>query len=107
VCNLAAQHAFAGSSFWVRDAKSGWFLYHKLVYIVGGMLLPLEVLPDALERFARLTPFAAMAYAPARIASGHLEPHLLAEQLGWTVAAVLLALATFRAGEARLAGAAG
>jgi ABC-type uncharacterized transport system permease subunit len=24
-CNLAAQHAFAGSAFWLNDAKSGWF----------------------------------------------------------------------------------
>src|SRR6185437_5793430 len=30
-CNLAAQHAFAGAAFWLRDARSTWFLYQKLV----------------------------------------------------------------------------
>src|SRR5207302_846453 len=33
--NLIAQHAFAGAAFWVRDARSTWFLYQKLVFILG------------------------------------------------------------------------
>src|SRR5919106_2861245 len=44
-CNLMAQHAFAGGAFWIRDARASWFLYQKLIFLLGGMLLPLELMP--------------------------------------------------------------
>lgn len=101
-CNLAAQHAFAGAAFWLRDARSTWFLYQKLVFLLGGMLLPLEFMPRALADVARGLPFAAMAYAPARLASGHVEPWLLAVQAGWLAVLLGSAAAVFAAGERRL-----
>jgi ABC-2 type transport system permease protein len=101
-CNLVAQHAFAAISFWVRDARSTWFLYQKLVFVVGGMLLPLEVLPTTMANVAKLLPFMAMAYAPARLAAGHLEPALLVLQLGWLVVLAGLAVLAFSRGERRL-----
>lgn len=101
-CNLAAQFAFAGAAFWLRDAGSAWFLYQKLVFILGGMLIPLEALPDWLHRVASVLPFRAMSYTPARLASGHFEPVLLVEQLGWLVVLLAGAAAIFRAGERRL-----
>jgi len=100
--NVVAQHAFAASAFWVRSAGSAWFLYQKLVFVLGGMLIPLEVFPGWLETTARLLPFQAMAYAPARLAAGHLEPWLLLEQLGWLAVLALLATAVFRRGERHL-----
>jgi ABC-2 type transport system permease protein len=103
--NLVAQHAFAAAAFWVRDAKGTWFLYQKLVFVLGGMLLPLEVLPAKLESMAKLLPFMAMAYAPARLASGHLEPALLAVQAFWLAVVWLAAVKVFAAGERRLLGA--
>lgn len=101
-CNLVAQHAFAAASFWIRDSRSTWFLYQKLVFVLGGMLMPLEVLPDGAEAVARYLPFMAMAYAPARIASGHFEPWLLAVQLAWLVALAAAAVYAFGRGEERL-----
>lgn len=101
-CNLAATHAVAALSFWIRDAKSGWFLYQKLLFILGGMLLPLQVLPDRLHDVAAALPFMAMVYAPARIASGHFEPELLLVQAGWLVVLTTAAAAIFAAGERRL-----
>jgi viologen exporter family transport system permease protein len=101
-CNLAAQHAFAGAAFWLRDARSTWFLYQKLVFLLGGMLLPLEFLPAPLADTARALPFSAMAYVPARLLSGHVEPWLLAVQVGWLAALVAAAAAVFHAGERRL-----
>ena len=101
-CNLVAQHAFAGASFWIRDARSTWFLYQKCVFVVGGMLLPIEVLPPFLERSAMLLPFVAMAYVPARLASGHLEVRLLLLQAAWLVGLSAAALGVFSRGERRL-----
>lgn len=101
-CNLAAQFAFAGTAFWLRDAGSAWFLYQKLVFIMGGMLIPLEALPDWLHRTASVLPFQAMSYTPARLASGHFEPALLVVQAGWLAILLAAAGAVFRAGERRL-----
>ena len=101
-CNLAAQHAFAGAAFWIRDARSTWFLYQKLVFILGGMLMPLQVLPGWLHALAGALPFMAMAYAPARLASGHLDPQLLVVQLAWLAVLAGAAAAVFGAGERRL-----
>jgi ABC-2 type transport system permease protein len=101
-CNVAAMHAFAGGGFWLRDTRSAWFLYMKLVFLLGGLLIPLELLPPSVEAVARALPFMAMAYAPARLASGHVEPSLLLVQAGWFVALAALAAYVFAAGERRL-----
>ena len=101
-CNLVGQHGFAALTFWVRESRTAWFLYQKLVFVVGGMLMPLEVLPDGLETVARFLPFMAMAYAPARLAAGHFEPVLLLVQLAWLAAIALAATAVFTRGEERL-----
>ena len=101
-CNLIAQHAFAGIAFWLRDARSMWFLYHKLVFVLGGMLLPLQVMPSWLHTIASWLPFAAMAYVPARLASGHVEPQLLLVQVGWLIVLWWAARKVFTAGERRL-----
>lgn len=102
VANLVTQHAVAATAFWLRDAGSVWFLYLKAVFIMGGMIIPLELLPDGLERASLLLPFRAMAYAPARLAAGHAEPGLLLEQVVWIAILGVLASAVFRAGERRL-----
>lgn len=102
VGNLVTQHAFASAAFWLRDTKSSWFLYQKLVFMLGGMLIPLEILPRPLELTAKALPFAAFAYAPARLASGHFEPWWLVVQAAWLVVLGRLAIKTFAAGERRL-----
>lgn len=102
IANLLAQHTVAAAAFWLRDAGSIWFLYLKLVFITGGMIIPLELLPNSLERASLLLPFRAMAYAPARLAAGFWEPHLLLEQVLWIGVLGALAVAAFGAGERRL-----
>ena len=54
------------------------------------------------ELLGGLTTFMAMAYVPARLASGHVEPQLLAVQLGWLVVLIAVAHTVFAAGERRL-----
>jgi ABC-2 type transport system permease protein len=100
--NLFAQHTVAAIAFWIRDAGSIWFLYMKAVFILGGMIIPLELLPDGLQRFAMFLPFRAMAYVPARFAAGFWEPALLLEQLIWIGVLAVGASVAFRAGERRL-----
>jgi ABC-2 type transport system permease protein len=100
--NLLAQHAVAAIAFWIRDAGSIWFLYMKAVFITGGMIIPLELLPDGVQHAAMFMPFRAMAYVPARLAAGYWEPELLLEQLLWIGVMGAVATAAFGAGERRL-----
>ena len=100
--SIAAQHAFGGIAFWLRDARSTWFLWSKLVFLAGGLLLPLELLPAGFADVARVLPWAAMAYVPGRIASGDLDPWLIAGQLAWLAVSLVLAVGVFALGERRL-----
>jgi ABC-2 type transport system permease protein len=100
--NIASTHAFGGIAFWLLDAKASWFFFQKLVFLPGGMLIPLELLPHPLEVASRLLPFATMAYVPGRIAAGHADPLLLVWQAGWLAALLAMAVAVFAAGERRL-----
>jgi ABC-2 type transport system permease protein len=100
--NLAAQHSFAAIAFWVNDSKAAWFLYQKLVFLVGGMLLPLELFPPLLAGISRFLPFWTMSYVPARLLSGHLEPWLLLLQGGWLVLLMGCAAAVFGMGQRKL-----
>jgi ABC-2 type transport system permease protein len=102
IANLLAQHAVAAIAFWIRDAGSVWFLYLKAVFITGGMIIPLELLPDGVQHAAMLMPFRAMAYVPARLAAGYWEPMLFVEQLVWIGVLGVVAVAAFGAGERRL-----
>jgi ABC-2 type transport system permease protein len=102
IANLLAQHAVAAIAFWIRDAGSVWFLYLKAVFITGGMIIPLELLPDGVQHAAMLMPFRTMAYVPARLAAGYWEPMLFVEQLIWIGILAVVAVAAFGAGERRL-----
>lgn len=102
VCNVSAQHAFAAMAFWQHEAKGAWFIYQKFVFILGGMLLPLQIFPEWLQTAAWVTPFWTMSYAPARLAAGFEEPGLLAGQLAWAAVLFAAAVAAFAAGERRM-----
>lgn len=101
-CNVVAQHAFAASSFWQSEAKAAWFLYQKLIFLVGGMLLPLQIFPAWLQQVSWALPFWTMSYAPARLAAGFWEPWLILGQIGWLMALYWIATVAFAAGERHL-----
>jgi ABC-2 type transport system permease protein len=100
--NITAQHAFASASFWIRETGAAWFLYQKLVFMLGGMLIPMQLLPQWMHSIALATPFPSMAYIPARLASGHVEPQLLLVQLAWLAAVSAFAAFVFSRGERHL-----
>lgn len=101
-CDIAASLAFGAVSFWLRDAKTSWFLYQKLLFLLGGLLLPLQLLPDWLSELCFSLPFWTMAYAPARILSGQLEWQLLIGQAAWLAGLAAAAAVLFALGERRL-----
>ena len=58
------------SAFWLHDCSPLYWIWQKCVFILGGLMLPLEVYPDALRLPAEWTPFAAMLSGVGRQAFG-------------------------------------
>lgn len=54
-------------AFWFEDAKALAFIYQKILFTAGGMLLPLEVFPLWLETIGKYLPFSYVAYYPAKL----------------------------------------
>ena len=63
------------SAFWVVDTNPCFLVWQKLVFVLGGLLFPLEIYPEWLQRLAHLTPFPLICWAPGRMALGW-EPQL-------------------------------
>ncbi len=92
-------------AFWVEDTAAFLFIYDRFLMILGGMLLPLELFPSAIERLARVLPFSAVVYAPARVFVDPQREQVLAlvtRQLLWLAVAIIVAGALFRYAERRL-----
>lgn len=52
-------------SFWLTDATPLYWVLGKLLFILGGLMLPLELYPQWLQSIARFTPFPYLLAGPA------------------------------------------
>ncbi|WP_282941052.1 ABC-2 family transporter protein [Paenibacillus sp. RC67] len=66
--NFLLNMALALCAFWVEETRGLEFVYHKLLFTIGGMLMPLELFPQALQSVCRWLPFQTVLYFPARTA---------------------------------------
>jgi ABC-2 type transport system permease protein len=54
------------AAFITEEVRAFEWIYQKLIFILGGFLLPLDLYPTWLQPIAKATPFAAAIYGPAR-----------------------------------------
>lgn len=54
-------------AFWVEETRGMEFVLNKLQFTIGGMLLPIDLMPDGLQRICAWLPFQATLYSPARM----------------------------------------
>ena len=81
---LAALHVWIGLlAFWLHDVSPVYWVCQKLMFVLGGLMLPLEVYPAVIQRIAALTPFPAVLAGPASVmlAGGGATPAALARDL--------------------------
>jgi ABC-2 type transport system permease protein len=80
-------------SFWLHDCMPIYMVWQKLVFVLGGLMLPLSIYPAWLQSIALASPFAAMLYGPGRLVIGEADaPTTLALHLiGWCALAGLIA----------------
>ena len=80
----AALHVWIGLlAFWLHDVSPVYWVCQKLMFVLGGLMLPLGVYPGAVQRVAAFTPFPALLAGPASfmLAGGGIAPATLARDL--------------------------
>jgi ABC-2 type transport system permease protein len=53
------------TAFWIEDISAFRWIQDKLIFVLGGMLIPLSFFPLFLQKIALVLPFSYVAYAPA------------------------------------------
>ena len=99
------QHAITMLCFWSERASAlERFLFMPYLFL-SGMLAPLDLYPEAVRRFALLTPFPSMLYLPAQLASGGPIDAVAGFQTVaiWLAVLIPLNLVLWRAGVRRYA----
>jgi ABC-2 type transport system permease protein len=93
------------TAFVVEDISAFQWIYQKMAFIFGGLLIPLDFYPAWLQAICRALPFSSIIYAPARL---FVTPSLAAfatvfgMQLVWIVALGTLLMLTYRRGITQL-----
>jgi ABC-2 type transport system permease protein len=54
-------------TFWLEDTSGLFLIYSRITMILGGMLIPIELFPDAFQPILRALPFSSVVYGPARM----------------------------------------
>lgn len=86
-------------AFVIEDVAAFEWIYAKLILVLGGVLLPLDFLPDGFRRVAEALPFAYTTWAPARLfvsPDPHLFVRLFGIQLAWLAVLTLLVAWVYR-----------
>jgi len=85
------------AAFVTEEVTPFEWIYQKLTFVLGGMMIPLDFYPAWLQTIARATPFAYMTYGPARLfvaPNAHMFISIMSGQIIWLIImSSLLALA--------------
>lgn len=85
---------------WGAHSRPGFLIMQKLLFLLGGLLIPLDIYPVWLQKIAWATPFPAILYGPASFVFGKSSGDtlmLLGIQLFWICATLGIALVLFTA----------
>ena len=85
-------------AFWTEETNSFALIFNRLTLVLGGVLVPLTILPEPLHSIAQALPFSAILYGPAQTLI-HFEVYqfawLLVQQVLTLVVGSLILLAVY------------
>ncbi|MEW6285955.1 MAG: ABC-2 family transporter protein [Chloroflexota bacterium] len=93
------------SAFLVEEVSPFMWIYQKLVFILGGFLIPLDFYPNWLQAIAKSLPFAYMIYGPSKLfvaPSVELLVNVLSMQAVWILVLGAILTLSYRRGVAYL-----
>lgn len=89
------------TSFWLEENTAFMWIYSKLVFTLGGMLIPLDMFPEWLKNISLKLPFAFVTYGPAKLAvnfSFNNFLYVFSYQIVYLVIFIFISLAVFNKG---------
>ncbi len=94
--------------FWFLEVSSLLFVFMLFSFFLSGHMFPLTLLPDGIEPFVQFLPFKYLAYFPAAIFLGKVEPDALPMELGvqfaWLVFFIVVCRFAYSRGMKRYSG---
>jgi len=94
------------AAFVTEDVAPFEWIYQKFIFILGGMMIPIDFYPQWLQKLSRAMPFSYIMYGPARmLVTPDLKRFfsLLGGQLAWFAGLGLVVFFVYRRGLQRLA----
>ncbi|MGR6001824.1 ABC-2 family transporter protein [Bacillus cereus] len=93
------------SAFFTEDAAGIAFIYQKFLFILGGVLIPLDFFPEILQKIANYLPFSFITFAPSKLFVHFNVSHfyqVLCGQIIWIGLFLILLKVVFKMGIRRL-----
>jgi ABC-2 type transport system permease protein len=100
ILNTCLQACLGLLAFWSEDNSAHYWIYSKLVLMLG-LMLPVEYFPDRLEAVVRFLPFSYITYGPARLVIAFTWERFLQTavvQAVYIALSALLAVVVYRKG---------
>ncbi len=101
IINFFIHISLSLTAFWLEENSPFFWIYQKLVFTLGGMLIPIDMFPNWLEKIAKNLPFAYVTYGPARLAVKFSYSDFVSTvlfQLGYLLLFLIISLLIFRKG---------
>lgn len=89
------------SAFWLQEVSPFFWIWEKLLFVLGGLMLPLTVYPQWMQTLAYYTPFPAILGERSALAidfNFNAVIALIGSLLGWGMFAVICVLVVYRKG---------
>jgi ABC-2 type transport system permease protein len=92
---------------WLGTSAPLFWIWQKLLFVLGGLLIPLSLYPEPLQTVAEGGPFAAMLFVPGSVVLRHDAVPIeaaMGRQAIWLTLVIAATVLVDRAASARLAG---
>ncbi|MBG0969480.1 ABC-2 family transporter protein [Bacillus sp. SRB3LM] len=93
------------SAFFTEDTSGIAFIYQKFLFILGGVLIPLDFFPGFMKQITNYLPFAFITFAPSKLVIDFSLLnfyHTLSGQVLWIVLFMLILNIVFKIGKRKL-----
>jgi ABC-2 type transport system permease protein len=67
ILDFAIMFLIGLAAFWLEDTTGLMLIYSRLLWLLGGLLIPLELFPESWQPILQNLPFATIIYGPARL----------------------------------------
>ena len=97
--------AFVSLAFWLEDVTAFYWILQKVLFIFGGMLVPIEIYPEFIRHYLYYLPVSFITYWPGKYfitGDSSILATAIIGQLIWTVVFFLITVGIYKIGIRKL-----